>query len=77
MAIQNFLPFSNLLKRNKDHPIGGIVVHWIVTAATIIALPNDADGYGFVVGIFSYGHTIIAGKNPDEIQIYYIYKSFC
>ncbi|KAF9636685.1 hypothetical protein BFW01_g7581 [Lasiodiplodia theobromae] len=60
MAIQNFLPFSNLLKRNKDHPIGGIVVHWIVTVATIIALPNDADGYGFVVGIFSYGHTIIA-----------------
>lgn len=68
MAIQNFLPFSNLLKRNKDHPIGGIVVHWIVTVATIIALPNDADGYGFVVGMFSYGHTIIAGKGPDGMN---------
>ncbi|GME28022.1 High affinity methionine permease [Neofusicoccum parvum] len=60
MAVQNFMPFSKFLKQNKDYPIGGIILHWVVTVVTIVAIPNSADGYSFVLGIFPYGHTIIA-----------------
>lgn len=64
IAVQNFLPFSTLLKQNKTYPIGGIILHWAITVATIIAIPNTADGYSFVVGLFPYGHTIIASACP-------------
>ncbi|OCL12989.1 amino acid transporter [Glonium stellatum] len=59
IASQRFIPFWKFLQKDINSPKGALVLHWLTTVVTIIVIPNNADGYNFIVGLFTYGHLMV------------------
>lgn len=61
IAVQNYLPFSRFFSRGSPFqtPEGGLALHWICSVIVVLATPNTSDGYGFILGLLTYGQLII------------------
>lgn len=61
IAIQRIIPFYRFLQKDDQQfntPVGGIVLHWVFSLIIIVCTPNNADGYGFMISLFTYGHIL-------------------
>lgn len=62
IARQRIIPFHQFFARDDVHfatPGGALILHWVCSFILILAMPNTTDGYGFIIGIFTYGHLLI------------------
>jgi amino acid transporter len=61
IAIQGIIPFHKFFAADSHFatPGGALLLHWLCSFILIIAMPNTTDGYGFIIGIFTYGHLLI------------------
>ena len=62
IARQRIIPFYKFFgddDKNFGTPRGALVLHWVFTVILIAATPKSADGYSFVIGLFTYGHLIV------------------
>ena len=64
IASQRFIPFWKFLQKDINSPKGALVLHWLTTVITISVIPNNADGYNFIVGLFTYGHLMVTSTSP-------------
>ena len=62
IAVQRILPFWKFFSKDIDTPKGALALHWVSSVILILACPTTADGYGFAVGLFTYGHIIIGSE---------------
>lgn len=67
IARQRLIPFYQYLEKDplgapNGSPKGGLALHWVATAIMILATPAASDGYAFVVGLYTWGQTIVVGK---------------
>ena len=65
IAIQRVIPFYRFFAaddRQFGTPRGALILHWVFTVIIILITPDTTDGYAFVVGLFTYGHILIGGK---------------
>ena len=61
IALHHFLPFSSFFARD-DHfltPGGALLLHWLSSSIFILAMPNNTDGYNFVISLFTYGQLLV------------------
>jgi amino acid transporter len=61
IAIQGIIPFHKFFAADSHFatPGGALLLHWLCSFILIVAMPNTTDGYGFIIGIFTYGHLLI------------------
>jgi amino acid transporter len=61
IARQRIIPFHKFFAADGYFatPGGALILHWACSFILIIAMPNTTDGYGFIIGIFTYGHLLI------------------
>jgi amino acid transporter len=62
IARQRIIPWHKFFAQDDVHfgtPGGALILHWASSFILILAMPNTADGYGFVIGLFTYGHLLI------------------
>ncbi len=62
IARQRLIPFHRFFAaddKNFGTPGGALILHWFCTFILILAMPDTTDGYGFIIGMFTYGHLII------------------
>jgi amino acid transporter len=62
IARQRIIPFHQFFAQDDIHfatPGGALILHWAFSFILILAMPNTTDGYGFIIGIFTYGHLLI------------------
>lgn len=58
IALHNFTPFAKFFAADSTvfgTPGGALLLHWICSAVVVVSIPSTSDGYGFVVGLFTYG----------------------
>ncbi|KAG4436168.1 hypothetical protein IFR05_008372 [Cadophora sp. M221] len=81
IALHNIIPFSKFFAADSKSfgtPGGALLLHWILSAIVIVSIPSTSDGYGFVVGLFTYGqlgigvfmgvlyYTLDKGIDPEQ-----------
>jgi hypothetical protein len=62
IARQHIIPFYRFFSANDPQfgtPAGALLLHWIFSVILIGITPNSSDGYGFVIGLFTYSHLMI------------------
>jgi len=62
IARQCIIPFFNFFRKEDPQfgtPVGALILHWISGIVWIIATPNTPGGYGFAIGIFTYGQVLV------------------
>ncbi|KAF8535501.1 amino acid permease-domain-containing protein [Trichophaea hybrida] len=62
IARQHIIPFYRFFSANDPQfgtPAGALFLHWIFSVILIGITPNSSDGYGFVIGLFTYSHLMI------------------
>jgi amino acid transporter len=61
IALHHYLPFSSFFAADGSFgtPGGALLLHGVCSAIVVLAIPNDTDGYGFLLGLFTYGQLMI------------------
>jgi len=61
IASYRILPFSTFFAADGHFgsPGGALLLHWLCSFMVILAIPNNTDGYGFLLGLFEYGQLFV------------------
>jgi hypothetical protein len=62
IARQRLLPFWAFFEQDKGSPKGGLFLHWLFTSIMILGAPVGPEGYGFIVGLYTYGQIVVISE---------------